>query len=74
MSGPPITATGVRMEGDDALIRLEVAGLKQTRTMVYEAGGWFLKPSENGRAAIGKDAEQMIADAKAANECANNGA
>ena len=73
LSGPEIKATGVRMEGDSAVIRLEVAGIKQSRTMVYEVGGWFLKPSETGRKAIGKDAQQMIADAKASNGCANNG-
>ncbi|WP_346007450.1 hypothetical protein [Janibacter terrae] len=70
LSGPEITATGVRLEGDEAVVRLEVAGIKQSRSMVYEAGTWLLKPSEVGRQDIGKSAEQMIADAKASGGCA----
>lgn len=72
LSGPQITATGVRLEGQAAVIRLEVAGLKQSREMVYESGQWFLKPSQDGRKDIGKDAQQMIADAKAAGGCAGS--
>lgn len=68
-SGPEITATGVRMEGEDAVVRLEVAGQKATRTMVHESGAWHLAPSDSGRKDIGKDSAQMIADAKAEDAC-----
>lgn len=68
--GPPIKAIGVRMEGTDtAIVRLEIFGIMQTRTMVYEENQWRMVPSDLLSANLGKTVQQLIATEKASGGC-----
>ena len=62
-NGIPITVTGVRMEDTDtAIVRLDVMGFKDSRTMVYEDGQWVQEPADKIVKNIGKPVQQWIAD------------
>lgn len=61
------------MSGDDkAIIRMEVAGFKQSRTMVYEDGAWHQQPSDDRQAHFAKSADEIIAVYTAKGECQGN--
>ena len=69
-SGLPIATTGVRMEGDDkAIVRLELMGVQQSRTMVYEYGEWRQEPSPEFAAQLGQPVQDIIAAQKASGGC-----
>lgn len=68
--GMPIKAIGVRMDGDSkAIVRLEVAGLKSSRTMVYEDNAWYMAPSPDFKKQLGKPVKDIIAAEKKAGSC-----
>lgn len=68
--GPPIKATGVRMEGEDtAIVRLEIFGIMKTRKMLYEDNQWHMVPDEFLTANLGKTGQQLIAAEKASGGC-----
>lgn len=68
--GPPIKATGVRMEGEDtAIVRLEIFGIMKARTMAYEDNQWRMVPDEFLTANLGKTGKQLIAANKAEGGC-----
>ncbi|YAL83225.1 hypothetical protein ACMYYO_00010 [Dermacoccaceae bacterium W4C1] len=73
-AGLPIKATGVRMEGDStAIVRLEVAGYKQARTMVYEDGAWYQQATKEFAAELGKPVNDVIASLKKSGQCDSDG-
>ena len=58
------------MEGTDtAIVRLEIFGIMQTRTMVYEENQWRMVPSDLLSANLGKTVQQLIATEKASGGC-----
>ena len=68
-SGMPIKVVGVRMDGEDkALVRLELMGVKSSRTMVYE-DGWRMTPSPAYAAQKGKPWKDILAERVANGEC-----
>ena len=52
-----------------AVVRLEIFGIMQTRTMIYEDNQWRMVPSELLRANLGKTGQQLIAAQKASGGC-----
>ena len=65
----PIKVVGVRMEGQDkALVRLELMGVKSSRTMVYE-DGWRMSLSTAYAAQKGKPWKDILAARVANGEC-----
>lgn len=72
-TGIPIKATGVRMDGTDtAIVRLEVplmAGIEQSRRVVYEDGKWVVTPGDDYAKELGKPVAQIIADEKTDGRC-----
>lgn len=68
-TGIPIDVEGVRMEGDEAIVRLAIGDFKQSRTMVYEDGQWLQAPSPDFKEDLGKPVEKIIKEKKAAGEC-----
>lgn len=70
LSGPKITAKGVRMDGEKAMIRLEVAGVSQSHSMAYEAGEWRMEPSAERKKDFGKKADEIIEERRSSGACA----
>lgn len=69
-NGLPVGVTGVRMEGTGkAIVRLEVLGFQDARTMVYEDGQWVQEPTDKMANDLGKPVQQWIADTKAQGSC-----
>ena len=62
--GMPLDVEGVRINGDEATVRLVLGEFKQSRTMVYEDGSWKAKPSNDSP--MSGTVEDAIADCKAA--------
>lgn len=58
--GVPIAVEGVRMDGEDAIVRLTVGTVKQTATMLYEDGAWHIEPSADARARYGKPVAEVV--------------
>lgn len=68
-NSPKMTVTGVRMEGaDKAIVRLELGGAMDSRTMVYEDGAWVQESADNW---YDKPVDQIIADEKSQGRCVN---
>lgn len=68
--GPLVKATGVRMESDDsAIVRLEVFGIMQSRTMVYEENAWYMAPGEFLTEHMGLTGDQLVEADKAEGGC-----
>lgn len=67
-SGMPIQVTGVRMSGEDkAIVRLELLGVKESRTMLYVNGRWLQDVSPGFKS--GMTAAERIAARKADGSC-----
>ena len=68
--GLKIATTGVRMEGENqAIVRLELMGVQQTRTMSYEDGRWGQEPSPEFAPQLGRPVADIIAAQKASGGC-----
>lgn len=61
--GMPLDVEGVRINGDEAVVRLVLGEFKQSRTMVYEDGSWKALPSKD--APMSGTVEEAVADCKA---------
>ena len=67
-SGMPIKVVGVRMSGEDkAIVRLELLGVKESRTMLYIDGRWLQDVSPGFKS--GMTADERIAARKADGSC-----
>lgn len=67
-SGMPIQVTGVRMSGEDkGIVRLELLGVKESRTMLYVNGRWLQDVSPGFKP--GMTAAERIAARKADGSC-----
>lgn len=72
VTGADVTVEGVRLSGDDqAVIRLALGGMKDSRTMLYEDGLWRLEPTAEFAKQIdqGMSADEAIEDLKAKGKC-----
>lgn len=64
----PIKVVGVRMSGEDkAIVRLELLGVKESRTMLYIDGRWLQDVSPGFKS--GMTADERIAARKADGSC-----
>nr|ABP44454.1 hypothetical protein Mflv_1976 [Mycolicibacterium gilvum PYR-GCK] len=66
----PVTATGVRLDGETrALVRVKPMGFSVQLPVVYENGEWFMAPSDDFAADLGKPVDQIIAERRADGRC-----
>ncbi len=58
------------MESEDsAIVRLEVFGIMQSRTMVYEENAWYMAPGEFLTEHMGLTGDQIVEADKAEGGC-----
>lgn len=68
--GLPVNVVGVRMNGNEqAIVREDVLGFKNSVTMVYEDGQWLRAPDAEFAASLGQPIAALIASEKAAGRC-----
>jgi hypothetical protein len=72
-AGPKIRVAGVRLDAahGEAIVRMEVAGTKRPRIMLFENGNWVMKPTPGFAAHLGEPVEQIVAEEKSAGLCPN---
>lgn len=63
--GTSIDVEGVRAEGDEATVRLVVAGFKESRKAVFEDGGWKAAPASDTDLSL--SADKQVAKCKKEN-------
>jgi hypothetical protein len=73
-NGMKISVKGTRLEGGTAVVRLELMGVTQSRTMVYEDGAWYQQAGDGVRALFGLTPSAAAAKSKSDRACARAGA
>ncbi len=68
-TGLQIKVTGSRVDGDEAVVRLGLLGVTDSRTLLYEDGQWRQESEDAQRALFGMTAADAIAARKAAGSC-----
>jgi hypothetical protein len=73
-NGVKINVKGTRLEGSTAVVRLELMGVTQSRTMVYEDGAWYQQAGDGVRALFELTPQGAVAKSKSDGTCAKAGA
>jgi hypothetical protein len=69
-NGMKINVKGTRLETTTAVVRLELMGVTQSRTMVYEDGAWYQQAGDGMRTLFGLTADAAVAKSKSDGTCA----
>lgn len=69
-NGMKISIKGTRLEASTAVVRLELMGVTQSRTMVYEDGAWYQQAGDSVRTLFGLTPEAAVAKSKSDGTCA----
>jgi hypothetical protein len=67
--GPKIRVAGVSLTDGEATVRMRLPGGDRYRTMRYEDDNWFMAPTPEFAARLGKPVGQIIAEERAAGLC-----
>ncbi len=68
-TGLPMVIKNVRLEGDSAIIRVELMTLLTTYTMRYENEAWKFQPDAEAMAGYAKGKTALVAESKQSGKC-----